>query len=223
MTEKDTSTPPSKMGAGLGKKIRGAAEIVHGAGDTLRGTMLGTVESLGKEIGLRSKDDDIAQQGKLEMERGLENWKGSPTTSSAISPSQSATGYQAQGTTGSAAVSGATAPHGGGLGGPTGEPGLVYASGDEHAHASTGAHGPGSSYPTHPTIVGSPPEPQGLNTQQPRYTRKFGSGFEHEGSGVSTEGRALDQQQYPPPAHYGVSPQSQAYQPNPTGTVHPKS
>jgi hypothetical protein len=74
--------------------------------------MLGTVDSLGNQIGLRSKPDEIAQQGKLEIERGLENWKGVPTTASATSPSQSSYGQQAQDTTGGVAGSGGAAPYG---------------------------------------------------------------------------------------------------------------
>ena len=224
-----------------------------GVGDTLRGTMLGTVDNIGSQMGLRSKNDEIAQQGKLEIQRGMENWKGTPsTTPSAISPSQSAYGQHAHDTTGSVAGPGAAAPYEGKPGGTTEHPGLGkhiilvvtsnlsptppqgYASGDEDAHASTGAYGPGSSYPTphhDSAIVGTQPEPRGTNVKQPRSTRKFGSGFEHDSSatGGLTEGRALDQQQYPPPTHYGVTPhpdinQPQAqHQPNPTGTVHPKT
>lgn len=86
--------------------------------------MLGTVDSLGNEIGLRSKTDEIAQQGKLEIERGLENWKGVPTTASAISPSHSSYSQHPHDTTGGVAGSGGTAPYGGGFVAPKGDPGL---------------------------------------------------------------------------------------------------
>lgn len=97
--------------------------FIIGVGDTLRGTMLGTIDSLGSDIGLRGKNDEIAQQGKLEIERGLDNWKGVSTTASAISPSHSAYGQHAHDTTGGVAGSGA-APHGGGPVGKTGDPGI---------------------------------------------------------------------------------------------------
>jgi len=90
--------------------------------------MLGTVDNLGNGIGLRSKTDEIAQQGKLEIERGLENWKGVPTTTAtttaAISPSHSSFGQHAHDTTGGVAGSGGAAPYEGVHGATKGDPGL---------------------------------------------------------------------------------------------------
>ena len=85
--------------------------------------MLGTVDSLGNEIGLRSKTDGIAQQGKLEIRRGLENWKGAPTTASAIPPSHSSYGQPPHDTTGGVAGPGSAAPYGGGPGATKGDNG----------------------------------------------------------------------------------------------------
>ena len=86
----------------------------------MRGTMLGTVDDLGSQMGLRSKNDEIAQQGRLEIQRGKENLKGISSAPPAISQSQPAYGQHAHDTTGP----GDAAPYEGKPGGTTEHPGL---------------------------------------------------------------------------------------------------
>jgi len=52
-----------------------------GAGENLRGTVLGAVDTMGKKG--PTKNDVIAKEGRLEMERGLANLRGSKATSQA--------------------------------------------------------------------------------------------------------------------------------------------
>lgn len=62
----DNSQPPTKKGAdsSIGEKVAGVANVVHGAGEVLRGHLLNLTEC-GKGTG-----SDIAAEGKAEFERG---------------------------------------------------------------------------------------------------------------------------------------------------------
>ncbi len=48
--------------------------LISGAGENIRGTVLGAVDTMTKEG--PSKNDEIARHGRLEMEGGLANIKG---------------------------------------------------------------------------------------------------------------------------------------------------
>ncbi|KAH9487428.1 hypothetical protein JR316_0001503 [Psilocybe cubensis] len=69
-----TASETGTKGSDFGNKIRGAVEVVHGAGENLRGTMLGAVDTMVHRG--PTTNDDIAQQGRLEMERGLAHLRG---------------------------------------------------------------------------------------------------------------------------------------------------
>ncbi|KAF9561489.1 hypothetical protein CPC08DRAFT_707318 [Agrocybe pediades] len=75
-------------GSSVGNRVKGAFEVLHGAGESIRGTAMGALDTMGHE-GL-TKNDEIARQGRLEMERGLANLKGSKAVSQ--------TGYGTTGT-----------------------------------------------------------------------------------------------------------------------------
>ncbi|KAF8148626.1 hypothetical protein B0H34DRAFT_736321 [Crassisporium funariophilum] len=67
----NTTANSGKAGSGFGNKIKGAAEVIHGMGENIRGTMLGAVDTMGHES--VNKGDDVATQGRLEVERGKAN------------------------------------------------------------------------------------------------------------------------------------------------------
>lgn len=58
----------------IGHKIKGATQFVHGMGDSIRGTALGAVDTA--TGGGETKNDEIAQRGRLEMQEGLDNMRG---------------------------------------------------------------------------------------------------------------------------------------------------
>lgn len=61
----------------VGDKIKGAIEIVHGAGDNLRGSALGAIDQMGR--GGVTKNEEISRKGREEFERGMGRWKGHQT------------------------------------------------------------------------------------------------------------------------------------------------
>ncbi|KAI0064329.1 hypothetical protein BV25DRAFT_1990075 [Artomyces pyxidatus] len=65
---------PGQTGSGIGSKIKGAAQIVHGIGESIRGQTLGAVESgEGKET-----HAGIATRGRNEVEQGWSKFEGRP-------------------------------------------------------------------------------------------------------------------------------------------------
>ncbi|TFK24354.1 hypothetical protein FA15DRAFT_420021 [Coprinopsis marcescibilis] len=71
----------SNAGRNTGNKVRGIFEVVHGLGDNIRGTFLGAVDTMMNHNS--SKNDEIARQGRLEMQRGLTNMRSGRTTTTA--------------------------------------------------------------------------------------------------------------------------------------------
>jgi len=74
-----------------------------GAGENLRGTLLGAVDTMSHE-GM-SKNDEIARQGRLEMERGMANMRGHGKTTS-LAPNATTRVPPTTGLSGSAANTG---------------------------------------------------------------------------------------------------------------------
>ncbi|KDR72637.1 hypothetical protein GALMADRAFT_228909 [Galerina marginata CBS 339.88] len=80
-TNNNSTTTSGNASSGFGTKIKGAVEAVHGAGENIRGTMLGAVDTMSKKG--PTKNDEIAREGRLEMERGLAKLRGTNVTSQA--------------------------------------------------------------------------------------------------------------------------------------------
>ncbi|KAJ3493738.1 hypothetical protein NLJ89_g10948 [Agrocybe chaxingu] len=76
------TTVSSDASSTSGNRIKGVAEVIHGAGENLRGTLLGAVDTVGSQGGY-SKNDEIARQGRLELDRGLAQVKGKPAIETA--------------------------------------------------------------------------------------------------------------------------------------------
>ncbi|KIM75298.1 hypothetical protein PILCRDRAFT_13712 [Piloderma croceum F 1598] len=70
-TDNTGTTGGSK--AGIGSKIRGAAEVVHGVGDNVRGTFLGAIDTA---TGRQSENDEIAARGRMEVSQGMAKIRG---------------------------------------------------------------------------------------------------------------------------------------------------
>ncbi|KAI0044941.1 hypothetical protein FA95DRAFT_184552 [Auriscalpium vulgare] len=69
-----TSTDTGSSGSRVGSKLRGAGEVVHGIGDSIRGTALEIVE-----CGQAKREvTDIAARGREEVERGMSRIEGRP-------------------------------------------------------------------------------------------------------------------------------------------------
>ncbi|KAG2024059.1 hypothetical protein CC2G_001654 [Coprinopsis cinerea AmutBmut pab1-1] len=68
-----TTNPSTSNNAGrsFGTKIKGVFEVIHGLGENIRGTALAAIDSMSKSDS--TKNDEIARQGRLELERGLTN------------------------------------------------------------------------------------------------------------------------------------------------------
>ncbi|KAJ3983302.1 hypothetical protein F5890DRAFT_208662 [Lentinula detonsa] len=60
----------------VGNKVKGAFNTVHGIGENVRATALGAVDTIAHDKEGEVKNDQIAQQGRLETQRGLEQMSG---------------------------------------------------------------------------------------------------------------------------------------------------
>ncbi|OSC98913.1 hypothetical protein PYCCODRAFT_1427566 [Trametes coccinea BRFM310] len=89
------------------QKIRGAAEVIHGVGDNLRGRLMSAVDSSTKTGGTRPE----VERGRQEVEQGMAKITGGP---GAAHPSSS--DHATSGTRGSSAPSAAVAQEGNALG-----------------------------------------------------------------------------------------------------------
>jgi len=86
---------------GLGAKIKGGIQAIHGLGENIRGTALGALDAMSE--GHETQNDEIARRGRVETEAGLAKWKGQPAP--AYNTAGGGPGYQA-GTTNPAQASG---------------------------------------------------------------------------------------------------------------------
>ncbi|KZV81649.1 hypothetical protein EXIGLDRAFT_730810 [Exidia glandulosa HHB12029] len=77
-------TSGAQHGAGLGKKIKGSVDVIHGAGEVLRGNAESAADAFGDAITGKSRPvaetqpatDNVAQKGAREVESGLDAARG---------------------------------------------------------------------------------------------------------------------------------------------------
>ncbi|KAJ8518016.1 hypothetical protein ONZ45_g4884 [Pleurotus djamor] len=62
---------------GLGDKVKGAFQAIHGIGENIRGTALGAIDTITKD---GTRNDQIAQRGRLETSEGLARMRGGKVT-----------------------------------------------------------------------------------------------------------------------------------------------
>ncbi|KAH6903390.1 hypothetical protein BKA70DRAFT_1300848 [Coprinopsis sp. MPI-PUGE-AT-0042] len=67
---------PNSRGRNVGGRIWGLWEVIHGLGDSIRGTALGAIDTMTHSDS--RKYDTIASEGRAEMQRGLANLAGRP-------------------------------------------------------------------------------------------------------------------------------------------------
>lgn len=71
-----SNEPPKSSGGTFGGRVWGLWEVIHGLGESIRGTTMGAVDTMTHCDS--SKHDTIASQGRAEMQRGLSNLSGRP-------------------------------------------------------------------------------------------------------------------------------------------------
>ncbi|KAK7443773.1 hypothetical protein VKT23_015557 [Stygiomarasmius scandens] len=59
------------MSSNLGDKVRGAAHVVHGIGDNIRGTTLGTADALTNSKEGETRNGTLALGGREETSKGM--------------------------------------------------------------------------------------------------------------------------------------------------------
>ncbi|TFY73855.1 hypothetical protein EWM64_g10155, partial [Hericium alpestre] len=62
------STAGAHQGTSFGEKFKGAAHVVHGLGDTIRGEAMGAIDSMTGTKG-RHPQEDYTTRGKAEYEQ----------------------------------------------------------------------------------------------------------------------------------------------------------
>ncbi|KAJ3857254.1 hypothetical protein EV368DRAFT_77871 [Lentinula lateritia] len=62
----------------VGERVKGVFNTVHGLGENVRATALGAVDTMAHDKEGEMKNDQIAQQGRLETTRGIEQMSGRP-------------------------------------------------------------------------------------------------------------------------------------------------
>ncbi|KAJ6553751.1 hypothetical protein DFH09DRAFT_1366112 [Mycena vulgaris] len=84
-----TSTSNTTTGKpGIGSKIKGAVQVVHGLGENVRGTILGGVDTV--VHGNSADNDATAAKGRGEKAEGLARMKGGPVAAGSARPAGSA-------------------------------------------------------------------------------------------------------------------------------------
>ncbi|KAJ7627394.1 hypothetical protein FB45DRAFT_921257 [Roridomyces roridus] len=79
-TTTPTSTSTSSRSGGIASKIKGAAQVIHGTGENIRGTILGGVDTVvHKDATTLSENDVIAAKGRQQTAEGLDNLRGGAT------------------------------------------------------------------------------------------------------------------------------------------------
>ncbi|OAX38774.1 hypothetical protein K503DRAFT_770119 [Rhizopogon vinicolor AM-OR11-026] len=63
-------------GGGIKTKLQGVAEVIHGLGENIRGTVLGTADRATKSGVVEKKHDDVAMKGREEFAKGMAKLKG---------------------------------------------------------------------------------------------------------------------------------------------------
>ncbi|KAK2467456.1 hypothetical protein APHAL10511_000311 [Amanita phalloides] len=101
-TTTTTSTLPGQQpsdtrqpaGSGYGERVRGAIDLVHGAGESLRGNIIGAVDTLfgGKH---EAEATQITERGREEMRTGRMRMRSKDTRGEELRPAQVATPQEA--------------------------------------------------------------------------------------------------------------------------------
>ncbi|KAG1731577.1 hypothetical protein EDB19DRAFT_1329514 [Suillus lakei] len=63
-------------GGGFGKKLKGAAQVIHGIGENIRGTALGTADRATSSVAGVEKNAEVATKGRAEVAEGMARMKG---------------------------------------------------------------------------------------------------------------------------------------------------
>lgn len=89
-TNANTNTNTSGgAGSGMGGKLKGAYQVAHGVGETLRGSILGTADSSMNHTDGQAQNSTIASQGQAEYAEGMSRLRG---TGGGYQPSNTTSG-----------------------------------------------------------------------------------------------------------------------------------
>ncbi|KAJ3830327.1 hypothetical protein EV361DRAFT_943754 [Lentinula raphanica] len=64
----------------IGEKVKGAFNTVHGIGENIRATTLGAVDTIAHDKEGEYKNDQIAREGRMETQRGMDQMSGRQRT-----------------------------------------------------------------------------------------------------------------------------------------------
>lgn len=154
MTTNNTNTNTSKNASGgeggIGSKIKGAAQIIHGLGDNIRGTALGTADRATSSAAGIQKNADLTAKGRAEFAEGMARMRGhahAPQVASVESSGTAPIGTEPadQGTAGTGTGAGTGAAVGGASG--VTDQGRQQGTGDEQTSTAGGKSGPESTGP----------------------------------------------------------------------------
>ncbi|KAL4079835.1 hypothetical protein J3A83DRAFT_4185776 [Scleroderma citrinum] len=153
-TQNEGCCPILQSGVGsrgkLGNKLKGAAQVVHGIGESIRGTVLGAADSIAHTPSSEAKHEATTTKGKAEIEEGIAKVRGYTSGGNLGAPGEahSTSGGEAQSATaGNGGIGAAAAPSGGGLQ-------SVRKEGGKEEETPV----PGAYEPTPPSSAGSFPE-----------------------------------------------------------------
>ncbi|KAJ7493961.1 hypothetical protein FB451DRAFT_1491523 [Mycena latifolia] len=151
MNTNNTSSGQPKPG--VGAKIKGAAQIVHGLGDNVRGTLLGGVDTLLHQDS--SANDAIAQKGRAEHARGVARKTGGPLAAeyySTPAEENSVTGH--------------------GVGQAAGQTNPATRTSVPQTQPQVGAYSAAPAYASHAPVPGTGPPAQNPRTDADAYPTK---------------------------------------------------
>ncbi|KAL4079827.1 hypothetical protein J3A83DRAFT_4368674 [Scleroderma citrinum] len=161
------SSNSAQSGAGsgrkLGNKLKGAAQVVHGIGESIRGTVLGAVDSIAHTPSSEAKYEATASKGKAEIEEGIAKVRGHASGGNVGAPGEvhSAPGGGGEQTTGGGTLAQSattTATTGGGVGAAAAPSGGGLQSGRKEGEKKEGTPASGAYEPTPPSGAESFPE-----------------------------------------------------------------
>lgn len=150
MTTNNTNTNTSKNASGgeggIGSKIKGAAQIIHGLGDNIRGTALGTADRATSSAAGIQKNADLTAKGRAEFAEGMARMKGHAPAPQVASVESTPSGTAP---TGTEPADQGTAGKGAAVGGASGvtDQGRQQGTGDEQTSITGGKSGPESTGP----------------------------------------------------------------------------
>ncbi|KAF9445890.1 hypothetical protein P691DRAFT_734245 [Macrolepiota fuliginosa MF-IS2] len=80
-----TAAGADKPGSTIGNRVKGAARLIHGFGEMVRGSVMSALDNAFSK-GARGAEEngEITRQGRAEFERGLADVKGTSRRSSSI-------------------------------------------------------------------------------------------------------------------------------------------